>query len=423
MSKPTQGKQYTIKSGDTLSSIASQAYGDPTQTAIIEGANQSQFKSTTGELITGTTITIPNLPEDQSIKDEFSRQTVQNDPEKMIFILAGREITPSSGRILRMMDSAADGWTAVLPLVKGEDPDLDARVGIYAYTKAQAFIGNQRLINGRLYGTQPGLDNDAQVVNLEGWSNTVDMVDSTLKPPYEVNNVTLEQRAEELLKPIGIKAIFEADTGGPFEKITATKTDKIFTHLAKLATQRGVLLSSTVDGDAAFIRSATGAPVASLEEGQTFALNYQAKFDGRKRYASYKAVASTPKKKRGKATTGTANDNLVPLTRFLTFTANDTTEGNIQIAADWRRSKQVAESLSIPIIVSSWYDPKGNLWRENTLVSVTSPTLGIPDGYIFLIRSVEYLFEADGISATLNVVPPQVYTGEPLEIPWGPFEG
>jgi hypothetical protein len=42
----------------------------------------------------------------------------------------------------------------------------------------------------------------------------------------------------------------------------------------------------------------------------------------------------------------------------------------------------------------------------------------IPDGFTFLIKSVEYIFEPDGKKSVLNLVPPQVYTGEPLEEPW-----
>lgn len=419
MARPTQGQQYEIKSGDTLSSIASQAYGDPGQSGLIESANQSQFKSESGELITGAIIIIPVLAEDQAIKNQFSQQAVNNDPDKAIILCEGMEIIASSIRIFRTMDGAADGWTAVVPWVPGEDLGLDKRLAIFAFPRAQVFIGNQRLINGLIYSVQPRLTENGQVKILQGWSYTVDAIDSTLKPPYERKNVTLEQRASELLKPTGIKAVFETETGGAFDRMTASKTDKIFDHLARYASQRGVLISSTVDGDMSFIRSATGKTVGTLEEGTALTASWAASFDGRKRFASYRAVGQSPKKNDKFAI---ASDNLVPLSRFMTFSVNDTTEGDIQTAADWKRSKQVADSLSIPFNVTNFYAPDASLWRENTLVTVVSDTLEIPNGFTFLIKSVEYLYEPESISTNLSLVPPQVYTGEPIEIPWRPFD-
>lgn len=427
MSKPTPGQQYTIKSGDTLSSLASQAYGDPTKTANIEGANQSEFKSDTGDLLTGAVIVIPVLPEDQSVLNQFTKERTTLDPDEFALFIAGREVVPSSARIFRSMDTAADGWTAVIPWNPRDNFDLDDRIAPYAYPRAQAFIGKQRLVNGLLYTVSPSMTESGRFKTLEGWSYTVDAVDSTIKPPYERKNITLEQRAEELLTPLGIRAVFEneagvtTETGGPFSKMTSSKTDTIFSHLAKYASQRGVLISSTVDGDMSFIRANTdGKPVGTIEETTAFSVNWTARFDGRKRFSAYKAVGQSPKKN---DKTAIATDDNVPLSRFTTFSVNDTTEGDIQTAANWRRSKQLAESLTMPFNVSTLYAPDGTLWRENTLVTVISETLSILFGFTFLIKSVEYIVAPEGISANLSLVPPQVYTGDPVEIPWRPFVG
>ena len=68
--------------------------------------------------------------------------------------------------------------------------------------------------------------------------------------------------------------------------------------------------------------------------------------------------------------------------------------------------------------VSSWYGPDGKLWRENTIVTVKSPTMFVPNGFDFLIRSVEYEFTTEGATAKLGLVPPQVFTGDPIDEPW-----
>ena len=51
-------------------------------------------------------------------------------------------------------------------------------------------------------------------------------------------------------------------------------------------------------------------------------------------------------------------------------------------------------------------------------MTLESPSLFVPDGFDFLIRSVEYLFSESGVTANLELVPPQVYSGEAITEPW-----
>jgi prophage tail gpP-like protein len=68
--------------------------------------------------------------------------------------------------------------------------------------------------------------------------------------------------------------------------------------------------------------------------------------------------------------------------------------------------------------VSGWTAPNGELWRDNTLVTVQSDTIFCPDGFTFLIRSVEFEVTDKGYATNLNLVPPQVFSGEEIEEPW-----
>ena len=199
-----------------------------------------------------------------------------------------------------------------------------------------------------------------------------------------------------------------------FDRVTSDENDTIFQHLAGLAMQRSALISSTVNGDLLITRASNGRPVATLEEGSQGAISMTARFDGRKRFNVYRAIGDSPLGNK----VGLAKDNVVPRSRFLTFQANETISGDIDKAAQWRRSKQLADALTIPFPTDSWYRPDGKLWRENTIVTVISPTIHVPGGFNFLIRSVEYIDDTAGKTAVLNLVPPQVYTGEELKEPW-----
>lgn len=414
--KPVPGKKYTIQDENSLSQVAGRAYGDITLWTRIWSANQSQLKSGDPNLIfPGEIIIIPLLPERESVKTSTADKDLSGkEKDEVTILLDGIEVKSPATKIIKTMDTAADGWTAVIPWKHGEDTELDKRLLPYAYTPAAVYIGGKLKISGLLYVVQPGKAADGTVKKLSGFSFTADLIDSTLKPPYEKNNVTLRQRAEELVKPFGIDVIFNDDPGGAFNRVTAKEDDTVFGHLASLAAQRSLLVSSTADGNLSFTKAASGKPVSTIEENKQGAQIFEATFDGRKRFNIYRALGQSP----SGAKVGIAKDSKVPRSRFVTFQANETINGDIEQAAKWRRSKQLAEALTIPFPVSSWFDQNGKLWEENTLVEVVSPTLSIPNGFTFLIKSVEYNDTTSGKTAILNLVPPQVYSGEELVDPW-----
>lgn len=414
--KPVPGKRYTIQDENSLSQVAARAYGDFTLWTRIWSANQSQLRSGDPNLIfPGEIIIIPLLPERESVKTSTADKDLSGkEKDEITILLDGIEVNSTATKIIKTMDTAADGWTAVIPWRHGEDTELDKKLLPYAYPPAAIYIGGKLKISGLLYVVQPGKTADGTVKKISGFSFTADLIDSTLKPPYEKNNVTLKQRAEELVKPFGIDVIFNDDPGGIFNRVAVKEEDTVFGHLASLAAQRSLLVSSTADGNLSFTKAASGKPVSTIEEDKQGAQVFEATFDGRKRFNIYRALGQSP----SGAKVGIAKDSKVPRSRFVTFQVNETIDGDIEQAAKWRRSKQLAEALTIPFPVSSWFDQNGKLWEDNTLVEVISPTLSIPNGFTFLIKSVEYNDTTSGKTAILNLVPPQVYSGEELVDPW-----
>ena len=412
MSKPTPGQSYTVVSGDTLSNIAVQAYGDSTFYPRIESANPSI--SDPNNLIVGQSLIIPLLSERELLKTQLTGLTLQNEEATSLKVLLdGMNIEPVDITITRTIDTCADGWMATIP--HDTESHIYEKTAPYKYTTAAVYIGGNLVVNGVLYKPSPSLTNNS-IITLAGFSYSVDLVDSTIQPPYQIDNITLDQLAETLVKPVGINAIIEGDTGGPFDRITAEKTDTIFVHLLKYARQRGFLVTNTNTGDLLITQANTGGKsVGTLQEGDGVVLSWAAEFDGRKRFNTYTALGQSPKSNKN---VSPSVDNVVPRSRFLTFTADDTTSGNVSEAAVWRRNSQVAKSLSISLPVVDWFDPSGNLWEPNTLVTVISKNIYIPKGFNMLIRAVDYSYSESGRSAVLHVIPPQVYTNEEIIEPW-----
>ena len=137
-------------------------------------------------------------------------------------------------------------------------------------------------------------------------------------------------------------------------------------------------------------------------------------FDGRQRFNITRIIGTSPSGN----SSGQAQDKRIPRSRFQTIRADEIISGEADEVARWMRSKQLVKALTMPFPVSSWFDPSGKLWRENTIVTVVSPTIRIPQGFDFLIRSVEYIQDSTGQTAVLNLIPPQAYTGEEIIDPW-----
>jgi prophage tail gpP-like protein len=206
----------------------------------------------------------------------------------------------------------------------------------------------------------------------------------------------------------------------PFAEVVAHESDTIFSHFAKLCAERGLLCSCTAAGDMLFHRAALDSqPVGTLAEGEPLVTQWKADYNGRERFHSYKCMTTgsitasplwgiTPTTNTGPSAR-IEIDKYVPVSRFTTFQADNVTPGNAQEAARWAKNKQLVAALTQELPVSDWYAPNGRLWEPNTLVTVVSPTLGVPRGYNFLIRAVEFLLE-DRRSAVLYLVPPAAYS-------------
>jgi prophage tail gpP-like protein len=427
MSKATAGTQYTVVIGDTLTGIAQQAYGDGTQWRIIWRANQTVLRSDDPNLIfPGEVIYIPPNPLATTVVGTNPDDVTISGKEKdeITIKVDNVEILPQSARVIRTMDTCADGWTATVAWDTDND-ELFKACQPGAYKKASVYLGGVLVVDGILYGQKFILGADNSTVELSGWSYTADIIDSVVRPPYEQNKITLEDRAKELIEPLGIGIVFEADDADEqFERVTCEADETIFSHLSDLAKQRKVLISSTRKGQSLFWRANTdGDPVGTILEEFPPYQNLEIAFNGRERYNVYTAIGQSPQKRglkgKGKKFTAVAKDNSVPRSRFTAFNVTESTLGNIQGAADWARSKQLAEALSISFPVDSWYSPAENkLWQENTLITVQSKTMYVPDGFDFLIRAIEFNYDQDGTTAILGLIPPQAYTGEEIVEPW-----
>lgn len=420
---PVPGRYYIvggIKKGEGLSHMAAAAYGNGRRWREIWAPNKKIARSSdpNRSFWPGDVIWIPgDFIEDEKreeLREDVSEEIADAERLGMQLVIDGTEVAVSSGQMVVAFDTITDGWAVTVPW----NPYNEEQRKLYApygYQSAELYVGGKLRCRGWLYKVSPSFNDDGRSLRLEGWSLTADLVDTTIRPPYERNKVNLQTRAAELVTGCGISIDWKAGDDPVFDRVTATEGQAIFDHLSELASQRGVQVSSTPQGKLLFHRAETSAPVASFSEGSPPFTSGAAGYDGRARFASYTARGQSPGKNKA---TATANDPAVPAHRILSFTADEQSGTDLQKAADWKRNKALGDSMALEIPANSWYDREGNLWEVGALVTVVSPSLFLYDGFDFLIKQVEFDLGEGGATSKLTLVPPQVYNGETLPDPW-----
>lgn len=408
MSEPVPGKNYKSIKGDTFRSIATRAYGLANREGLIREANAGKLEP----LGVGASISIPFLT------DLIKRQGQPKgsvSKSAITLIVGSKELDVLSIEIFKIIDKPVFGWSAKIEWIPSQDAALDEILTPYSYPLFSLFIGQELVMGGLVYNIAPSQEGEQSVMNLQGFSFAADAMDSSVEPPYETNKITLEERADKLIRRFGIEVEFDVDSGGVFDRITADKNEKIGDHLLKLATQRGFLITSTPAGNIFFTKADQGINMGLVEQNDPIVLGWSANYDGRERFFSYRVFGQSPLNNNFE---GRSLDNNVPRARALNFFVDDATTGNIQNTANWKKTRQVAKAFNLSLRVMGWFAPNGKLWKEGNKITIYSPVIFIKKEFEFLIKGVTFSLVEDAQEAVLNLVPPQVFSGGEIEDPW-----
>lgn len=354
--------------------------------------------------------------------------------------LGGVVVPVLSGRVVRAIDAIAWTWAAEIAWTPGADTALDALVKPYAYAPATVKLDGVLVLTGWLYKVSPRKTVEGTTLTLEGASLTADLVDSCIPSDQwrdQWDRLSVWNLANTILPPMGIVPWTDINYADlplaiePFDVIQRQPTDTFADLLTRLAFQRGMLVTTNAAGNlcltVAHVAGAKwlpkddwvdspGSPVAILMEGRPPATEWACVFDGRARFGHYTAIGQDGW---GDVVVGEATDAVVPGRRRLAFVAGDTGKGNIGQVAAWRRSAAVAEAMSLKVGVAGWTPlHSSQLWQPNTLVTVEAPSLFIARAFTFLLRGTEHVYEANGRTAILDLVPPETYTGDVIREQW-----
>lgn len=408
--------QYITIQGDTFDSISRKSYGTEQKASGIQGANPGVLEP----LSPGISIFIPPDPEEPQFKKNENDSVNKN--EVALNIEGVRFRAWDSVTIERSIDGF-DSVQFTAPLSVGNINFFKIFTPM-SFKPIDITVGPETLFTGTMLDPVPSLDDEENVVDVFSYSLPGVLEDCTapasaFPKAVEFKNQNIVEIAKSLCDYFGIKVEKDVDVGAAFEGISLKPDEKIDSFLIKLAQQKNLIRTNTVNGALLFTKSISeGTPVARLKQGTPPLTKITPLFNPRQYYSHITGLEPTRVNMVGGKPT-VRNSRLSGVLRPLNFQAPDVEGANVKTATQAKLSRMFANAVSYSVSVPTWRDSNDNLWKPNTFITVEAPGVMIPNEYEFIIRKVSLFQDDKSETAGLNIVLPGAFSGEiPEGMPW-----
>jgi len=247
----------------------------------------------------------------------------------------------------------------------------------------QVFYGPLLVLTGLIDNVNPSYDAENHGIQITSRSKTKDPVDSSAEMPNgEMENVTLDQIAGELLRPYGMTPRIEAEMGEPFSRAAVIDGETVQETLERYARQRGVLVTDDAEGNPRLVQVKNQAPTFALTEGINI-LAGSSTLTEDKRHSEYKTTGQDAgtDQKHGRdvseveaKTTDPAIGRHRPLQLLPETAANDITA---QQRTDWEAAYRGGESVQASITAPAWGPTAARLYTPGEICMLTAPLLKV----------------------------------------------
>ena len=168
-------------------------------------------------------------------------------------------------------------------------------------------------------------------------------------------------------------------------------------------------------------RAITNAPaVANLVSGSSTLLSVNARFDQQNYYSHITGSQPTFLGFLGGGSYTKKNTFASEFFRPFNFLAKDSEDGSIKDSVDSKVGSMFGNMVTYTCELIGWRDSGGNLFKKNTMITITAPEAMIYTEYTFLISKVIFERTPDQKKTRLELTLPGSYSGElPSRLPWG----
>lgn len=278
----------------------------------------------------------------------------------------------------------------------------------------QAYVNDDLLLNGYIYGLEPSYDAQNHTITVRGRSRLGDIVDcSTTGQSF--SGQSLQQICQALCKPFNISVLVDpsarAAAGQVFIKSKRLDVgEPIWEFLEELARIRAVLLTSNVNGDLVITRAGKGYADVALELGKNVN-TASGTFSDEALFSEYTVTAQQANEPGGLFG---GEDTVLPMAttlgtgryRPMAFAADEDMDlAGCKTRAEWQRNVHEGRSQSVVYNVSGWRQkPDGRVWIPNELVTVNDPYQGWLNQERLIVES-RLMLNDQGRRTELRVMP------------------
>lgn len=405
---------YNIEAGDTLEKVSKKVFGTEIHSGHIFRSNPGI--STT--LVTGTSLTIPPLPE---YPGDLPKILGIDGSNNVQIYIDGKRFEFWDDLVIKRSIDSLDVISFTAPF-EYDAPGFRETFVPFSYKPLRVLVGNDVLLTGTILANKPAIDAERNVIQVSGYSLPGvlnDCMASSNSYPLEFKNVTLKDIARAISKPFGLSVDFQSDPGDVFTSVKLKPHEKPLSFLSDLARKRNLIVSSTNNGKLRFWNSKPALdPVSNLEVGKSPLLDVVPEFNEQDFFSHVTGLSFAATGVPGEPYTD-KNPYLEGVYRPFTFGASNTDNSNIKVTVGAKVGRMYANMASFTVNVSTWRTKQRGLWEPNTTVQLFAPQAMIYKPFKFLIRSVELKRTSNSETATLNLILPGSFAGKaPESLPW-----
>lgn len=423
-------KTHKVIAGDTLNKIAVRYYGDAAKwTDIVKSNPQLAGRKSVYDgspvIYPGDVLIIPDDSVQAATKTAVKETVVLDDnaPRDLGLKGLGKFITGFTGFTLVRSVFGNDGFSFSSTWNENSEQTRNA-FRPFSYPTFDVYFDDDLVFTGKALPPTPSVQPASQTINVQGYPLCGVLVDSCLPPslfPAEYSGLDLKQIAETVCEPFGIGVVVQGSVGAAFKKVEVGLEDKVWDFLSKLAEQRNMFLTNTVDGNLLIYSPKVEAVSATFKQGEVPFISCAPEFDGQSMYSHITGYTKTTKDSDSQKYTY-ENRLLINkgVLRCYSKQIDDAVEGTLEESVKALAGKMFAKCVKYKLTVSGHRDKTGRLYRENMAVSVKAPGAEIYRETKLLADEVTLTRDdRGGEQTTFTLVLPESRTGALPEVfPW-----
>ena len=419
--------QYTVKSGDRISRIATKYQvtsqeiisANPSiftpdrlkkaSALILDGTlNPGETLIYAGEVLNIPSGTIDNIIENQTVTaDKNDDLTIYLDGEKLP--------NPLDFEYTEYFDACSDSFSFSYPHETGIPYKLKIKPENFksGLPSVRLYIGGESVLTGDVEIPGYKVSTAGDVLSLAGRSKTYLLEKSDVFPDVQREFLKLDalQIAQIVCSPFGLSVVADSAVGNPFEKVILEDNENAFSFLRRIASERGLLVGKNSNGEVRLFKAILAPPVALFNIDHSFidflgVDAFEFVYDTTKLFGQYVGKGTNID---DVSISESVPSSAITQNSVKIFDYQDADTATIGVMTSWEEQKAIRGLYANSIPYPSWINPKtGKRWKAGQTITINCPAAMITNK-VMLINSIVFSYSGGKKIATLSIIPAETY--------------